>query len=210
MIVIGAIAAILLGLAVVFVLLTRLRLTVAAGSDGILFSITVAGCGIVYDSQTQRVGVRCGPWQAFLHGRARTSVSDLPAEAASPKPSGGHGRALPAGVRVRILKALLLFAARLISRLRWETARLETRPVIADPALAGVAYGMAAAFSGIFPGTARHVQFQPGFVPGRSRWSGKLAMSIRNRQIIYLLFKLWRDMPIWVMLRSKLFRKGVK
>ena len=116
--------------------------------------------------------------------------------------------AMPLGIKLRIGKAALLFVGRLLSRVQYDIGQIEFEPAPANPALAGMAYGWSSAFAGAFPGAARTVRVTPSFTGGPSRLSGSLTLSIATRQIVYLVYRLVRDLPIQKIIKHRFLKRG--
>jgi len=101
-----------------------------------------------------------------------------------------------------------LFIGRILAAVEYEGGEFKARPVISNPALAGMAYGWGQAFYGVFPGLRQKVEVTPAFNGGEGNWSGHLTVSIRNRKIFYQLYRLALDMPIVEIIKQKFFKRG--
>lgn len=106
-------------------------------------------------------------------------------------------------LRVQIIKALALFCGRLLARLSFDIGAVVVRPTISNPALAGMAYGWGQAFLGAFPDLRRKTAFAPNFDGSQSVYEGEMTVSIKNRQIVALLWGLARDLPIGKIVKHK-------
>lgn len=191
-------------LLVLIVMVTRLSVTIAIHDNTIEYRFLIARCGLVYYRRDRRLRLSCFGHELSLprrpaSGRARSErkkTSDH--KPARPK--------LPLRVRVQTGKAALLFVGRLLARVQYNIGEIDIAPVFANPALAGMAYGWGRAFSGAFPGAARSFRVTPSFTGGTTRFSGSLTLSIASRQICYLVYRLWRDLPIQHIMKHRFFR----
>lgn len=102
----------------------------------------------------------------------------------------------------------MVFAARVLSCVVYKEANLAARPVIANPALAGMAFGWGQALYGAFPGLQTVLAVSPAFAPGQSTVSGHLTLSIKNRQVVYPTYRLLRQLPIKEIIRVRVFGRG--
>jgi hypothetical protein len=71
-----------------------------------------------------------------------------------------------------------------------------------------MSYGWEQALRGMFPAIGHTINFAPSFAGEKSKFSGCLEMSIRNRQVVYLLYRLIRDLPIRDILKYRFFKRG--
>jgi len=178
------------------------------GGRGIL-SITLLGCGPALDMTADEFGVQLGPWRHFFRRRAKKAadesgqkVTDTPA----PKAIKSRRR-FPFGAGIQIGKAFVVMIARLLARVKYEGGKLEARPVFANPALAGMAYGWSQSLYGMFPAFRETVDFVPEFVEGNEYWSGDITFSIKNRQIAYVMGRFLIDLPLRKIVRHFIARK---
>lgn len=174
-------------------------------------SLTVLGCGLHYADS--RIGIGCGRFVHYFKPspeEPRTKKKEKKAErkAAKKKKKRREGRRMKFGVILRIVKALFLFAVDLLSRIRYDGGELTVVPVIADPAIAGVAYGWGQALYGIFPDLRRTIDVMPTYGQEKSRFSGHIALSFPNRGIVVPVWRLLRNMPIKELIRHRFSGRG--
>ena len=108
---------------------------------------------------------------------------------------------------VKIVRAGLLCVGRILSRVQYDEGRLDVQPVIANPALAGMAYGWGQALGGMFPGLRQVATITPAYGTGSGRISGKAVFSIKNRQIVWVVWRLVRDLPIKELVKYRFSKK---
>ena len=193
---------------IVFLLLTALTIILTArivfraghNQEETYFRLTVLSCGVLYDISQNRIALLLGGWKKYFKlsgGKKKKSKAKKIKPPAEKKAARKRSlRNLSWAARIKIVKALVLYAGRFLVRIKYEEAHLAARPVIADPALAGMAYGFGTALHGIFPGLRRTFDVYPDFAAEKSRWMGEIAFSIRIRQIIYISCRLIGDLPI--------------
>lgn len=174
-------------------------------------SLTVLGCGVRYADG--RVGIGCGRLIHYFKPSAeepRKKKKEKKAErkAAKRKKKRKEKRRMKSGVIFRIGKALFLFTVDLLSRIRYDGGELTFVPVIADPALAGMAYGWGQAVYGMFPGLRRTIDVMPTYGQEKSRFSGHIALSFPNRGIVVPVWRLIRNMPIKELIRHRFSGRG--
>lgn len=196
--------------AAILLVTTRLVLYASHREGDSTVSLTIIGCGLLYDPGQSRSGIVCGRFRYFFKSRPKkvTAGKTEKKKAEFDSTLKNWWRKLPLSSRVKICKAALLFAARFLSRLHYDEGKLETRPVFADPALAGMVYGFGQAFYGIFPGARRTVNLVPDFGAEKSEWTGHLTLSIKNRQVIRIGYRLFGDLPIREITKSWFLKRG--
>lgn len=204
------IIALVVAVAAILLVTTRLVLYASHREGDSTVSLTIIGCGLLYDPGQSRSGIVCGRFKYFFESRSKkVTAGKTEKEKAEPDSAlKNYWRKLPLSSRVKICKAALLFAARFLSRLHYDEGKLETRPVFADPALAGMVYGFGQAFYGIFPGARRMVNLVPDFGAEKSEWTGHLTLSIKNRQVVRIGYRLFCDLPIREIAKSSILRRG--
>ncbi len=174
-------------------------------------SLTVLGCGVHYADG--RIGIGCGrlvhyfkpsPEEPRKKKKAKKAEREAAKEGKKPK----KGRRMKLGVILRIAKALFLFVVDMLSRIRYDGGELTVVPVIADPAIAGMAYGWGQAFYGVFPALRRTIDVVPTYGREKSRLSGHIALSFPNRGIVVPVWRLLRNMPIKELIRHRFSGRG--
>jgi hypothetical protein len=200
-----AVAAVLTLTAVVLVGRTAVAVCVRDGA--VTLGLTVAGGGIIYDGGRRRVGLAIRKRGFFYHSISGKKKPQTPSKEKTVKPRK-KGRRLPVSTGLKIARAGFLLAIRFLSRLRLDDEYFEWRPVVTDPALAGITYGMSRAVYGIFPALANKVNFVPAFGPGDSHYEGRLAVSIANRQMVVLICRFVRDLPIREVFKVWISKRG--
>ncbi len=161
--------------------------------------LTILGCGLLYDLGRNRAAVTIGKWHWSIGKRKqKRSALEKSTRRSKLKKKAGEkeARKMSWNTRLKIIKAMMISGARLLSRIKYEDARLQVRPVMADPALAGMAYGWGAAIYGIFPGLRETIDICPDFGAEKTHWNGHLILSIRIRQVVYVGYGLLLDLPI--------------
>jgi hypothetical protein len=196
--------------AAILIVTTRLVLYASHRASDSTVSLTIIGCGLLYDPGQSRSGIVCGRFKYFFKSRPKKVIAGKTEKKKAEPDSAFKNwwRKLPLSSRVKICRAALLFAARFLSRLHYDEGGLETRPVFADPALTGMVYGFGQAFYGIFPGARRTVNLVPDFGAKKSKWTGHLTLSIKNRQVIYIGYRLLGDLPIREITKSWFLKRG--
>jgi hypothetical protein len=116
-------------------------------------------------------------------------------------------RRLPLPVIIKMVKAAIIFVADFLSRVQYDVGQLEVRPVTANPALAGVAFGWGQALYGIFPDLRRTINIAPTYGSEGSLVSGRVAISIKNGQVVALLWRLLRNLPIKELIKYRFSKK---
>jgi len=174
-----------------------------------LIVATVLGCGPAIDISAGQAGIAFGSWCHFFRRRpAKESKESAKISKETPvKRPPKSQRKFPLSVYVQIGKAFFLMAARVIARINYEGGKLEARPVFANPALAGMAYGWSQSLYGVFPALRETIDFVPGFVENDEYWSGYITFSIKNRQIVYVIGLFLVDLPLWKIIRHLFIRK---
>lgn len=174
-------------------------------------SLTILGCGIRYDDG--RIGIACGSLAHYFKpsvkkARKKKKEKEVAEKAPGKKKKRKRGRRMTPGLVFRIAKALFLFVVDILSRIRYDSGELTVIPVIADPAIAGMAYGWGQAFYGIFPQLRRSVDVIPTYGRGKSSLSGQLALSFPNRGMIVPVWRLIRNLPIIELIRHRFSGRG--
>ncbi len=197
--------------ALVAVLLTKMVLTVSHRRKETVFSLTIAGCGLQYRVQAKRYGLVLGNYvHLFKPGtKPKAAKKKKPSKSKPDKSKKKIKKKISFVTWMRIAKAGVLLIGRFLVRVKFDEAGFAARPVISNPALAGMAYGWGQAFYGVFPGLRQKVNVSPAFNGGEGNWSGRLSVSIGNRQIIYILYRFVRDLPIMEIIKQKFFKRGV-
>jgi hypothetical protein len=202
----AGIVAVLAGLTLATLLLTRTVLSLSLNDNCRLASLTILGVGMRYDLDRGRIGFGIGRLVRYFPRRSTPKHSPEPHRASHPRKMKPR-RKTPLSVYLRIGVAMARFAVGLLARLRFETKSLVLQPAIPNPALAGMAYGWGQALYGMFPGWRDRVDFAPRF-DGESSYSGEIMISIKNRQVAVLLFRLLRDLPKKDIFTYMLFKRG--
>ncbi len=202
-----AVAALILA-ALALVLLGRTAVAVALSDGAVTVTVTTGGNGVVYDSARGQRGLIIGRFRHFF--RTPTSKTEPKSKPKMKKADGAKRRGLPWSVWLAIGRAGFLFMARVLARLRFDEHRFLWQPVMDNPAAAGMAYGAGQAVYGIFPGLAKAIDIRPGFGPGQSHWEAKLAISVANRQIFFLLCRFIWELPIKGIIKNFIHKRGVK
>ncbi|MFW9770302.1 MAG: hypothetical protein ACFFEM_15905, partial [Candidatus Thorarchaeota archaeon] len=178
--------------------------------ERLIASLTIFRCGVVYDDGRERVGVACGRFTHYFAPSKRR-----PKEKSTEKKKKDTGRKgarkrkrLPLRVMVRIVKAAVIFAAEMLSRIRYDGGRLEVVPVLADPALAGMTYGWGQAVYGAFPGLRQTISVKPTYGRGKSTVSGYVTLSVRNGSVIGPLWRLLWNLPIKKIIQNRFTGRG--
>lgn len=192
------------------IFLSRLILLINCHREYLYLQLSILNCGLLYHSQNG-IGIILGKWDFYSKkatGRKLKKVAKKTDESKLPSPR----KKLPLYVTVRIIKALVLFLARLAAGTSMDRVNLKLVPADLNPALAGFSFGLNAALAGIFPGWGRSVSYQPfGAQAGAaSKYSGEMEFSIPNRKIFYICYQLWRDLPIWEITKTYMSGKRGK
>lgn len=174
-------------------------------------SLTILGCGLRYDGK--RFGIACGPLTHYFKPspekpRKKKKEKEVDQKAPGKEKKRKKGRRMRLGLVLRIAKALFLFFADVLSRVRYDGGELTIIPVIADPAVAGIAYGWGQAFYGIFPQLRRTLDVVPTYGRGKSSFSGQIALSFPNRGLIVPVWRLVRNLPIIELIRHRFSGRG--
>lgn len=174
-------------------------------------SLTIIGCGVHYADG--RIGIGCGRLVHYFkpspeEPRKKKKEEKAERKAAKKKKKPQQRRRLRLAVILRIVKALFLFVVDILSRIRYDEGELTVVPVIADPAIAGMAYGWGQALYGIFPDLRRTIDVMPAYGQEKSRFSGHIALSFPNRGIVVPVWRLLRNMPIKELIRHRFSGRG--
>jgi len=207
MTVILAVAALLaLGCAIIL-LNSRTILSFSYKNRQISGSLLVCRCGIVYDGMTGQAGIALGRFRRYFKPKAAVAPrAEIPKRVSPPK----RRRRRPSlSAIVVTMRAMVIFAGRILSQVRVDEARFDLRPVIANPAVAGMAYGWTRAFYGVFPSARKIVDFSPDFGAGEGVVSGRVTFSIANRRILLSVWELLWNLPIKELVRYFFSKRGV-
>jgi hypothetical protein len=174
-------------------------------------SLSILGCGLRYDDG--RIGIACGSLVRYFkpsakRARKKKKEKEVKEEAPGKKKKPKKGRRMKFGLILRITRAVFLFTADILSRIRYDSGELTVIPVIADPAIAGMAYGWGQAFYGIFPRLRRTLDVIPTYGRGKSSLSGQIALSFPNRGMIVPVWRLIRNLPIIELIRHRFSGRG--
>jgi hypothetical protein len=194
----------------IIVLAARTILSISLQNTRVRISWTTVGCGLGYDNDGHRV--------SLLYGRRSLSLGSvslgslLRMELKHQKPAKGRPKSkirpqMPLIILIRIGKAWVLFVARFLSRVQYDVGKLRLRPVIANPAMAGMAYGWSQALQGVFPGLKDIAEFEPKYCTGSGHVSGQVEFSIKNRQTVALLWRFLGDLPIKEIIKYRFSKK---
>jgi hypothetical protein len=195
-------AAIIIGLLVVH---TRLQINLL--NSRLRVSLAIGACGVRFDTTGRRFGIFFSRWTYYFKPSA-----EKPKKGKKPKPPRKKKvkslRRLPLATILKIARAAVIFVAGFLSRVQYDEGKLEVQPVIANPALAGMAFGWGQAFYGAFPGLKQVFNVDPAYGTSGSRVSGQLSLSIKNRQIMGLVWRLLRDLPIIELMKYRFSKRG--
>lgn len=185
---------------IVSVLLTA-RIILRAGREQEQFyvKLTVLNCGGLYDISGNRAALVLGRWKKYFKPgdkKKKPATKDKPTRKKKKTAKKRSFGQLSWSARIKIAKAFLLYSGRFLGSIKYDEGQLKARPVMADPALAGMAYGFGAAVYGIFPDLRQTLDVFPAFSGQKSEWTGHIVFSIRIRQIIYISCRLIGDLPI--------------
>lgn len=196
-------------LALLILIFSRTILLLTYKEQQAILTLTVLQCGSYFDMSDQRIGLIIGPLRIPLPSRSgKPPLSDQKKPAEESKSAPPRRRRLPFRVYVQILKATLLFSRRMVAAIKIERCRSVARPVFANPALAGVAYGWSQAIYGAAPSLRSAIDFIPAFA-GESSYEGEVALSIKNRVVFWNLLRLIWGLPLMTIIRHKRgLRKG--
>lgn len=192
-----AISVILIALTLV-ILTARLVFRVSHQKKETFFSLTVVGCGVVYDLERNLPALLIAKWRYYIKsaGKRKKKKSKERADRQKKAKKRKSRRKLSWETRIKVGRAVLLYGMRFLACLKYDEALLAIRPAIADPALAGMAYGLSSAVYGVFPGLRRTIDIFPDFENRETRWKGYLTFSIKLKQIIYVTCRFLFDLPI--------------
>ncbi len=170
-------------------------------------SLTVLGCGVRYAEG--QVGIGCGRLVHYFKPSPEEPRKKKKAKRdAAKKKKKRKTERLKLRVILRIVKALFLFVVDLLSRIRYDGGELRVVPVIADPAIAGMAYGWGRALYGMFPDLRHTIDVSPTYGQEKSRFSGHVALSFPNRGIVVPVWRLLRNLPIKELIRHRFSGRG--
>lgn len=192
------------------ILSARTSLTASFHNTVFSMSVTVLGCGLKFSSENEQLSLVCGRWMHSFEKSAGTGPKKKSEDARRSKDRKAKKKTrskLPLSTMVKIARAGIIFAARLIASVQYDEGRLDLQPVIANPALAGMAFGWGRAIGGAMPGLRSVINLAPSTEPGTGRVSGHLVLSIKNGRVVVLLWRLLRDLPIKEIIRYKFSKK---
>lgn len=201
------VAAVLILGCVLILLTSRTVLSLSYQNNQLGGAVLIAGCGIIYGGAEGQFGLACGRFRRYF----KPKTGRVP-PAAKPQPVSPprlRRRRPELSTIIATVRALILFSGRMVSRVRVDEARFELRPMIANPALAGIAYGWSRAFYGVFPAVRRTVDVTPGFGDGDSVVSARLVLSVPNRIILLSIWELLRELPIKGLVKYAFSKRGV-
>jgi len=204
MLIVGIIIFSIIAIASLFILLTKIYFHVSYSSGKMIFNVTILSTGFEFIIPENKLTFVLGNYKKSFD--TKTSKKQKPAKKSKKKREKKEKKSLSWQVWAKIIKAGLLFIGRFLSKVEYESAQLDIQPVFANPALAGMAYGWSSAFMGAIPGLSETINFTPRFDTEKSQLSGELTLSIKNRSIIYLLYRLFRDLPIKELVKHSIGR----
>ncbi len=196
---------------VIYILMTSTSAYVSYTHKKLLIRILISGIGVSYDGAEKQRTIIVGPYHHRL-GKSSKKKTEKSAERKKRKSQKAKKQTtrpkLSWALRIQFIKALGLFVGRLLSSVSFDIGRVVVRPKIANPALAGMAYGWGQAFLGVFPELHRRTAFAPKFDGSDGVYEGDLTVTIKNRQICYLLYLLCKNVPIWKLVKHKYLNRG--
>jgi hypothetical protein len=188
-------------------LVVRTNLTVSIMNNRITVTLALMRCGLRYNGRSRQIGLFCGRWIHYFKSstdvREKKKKKKKAARLQKPKPR----RKLPLTTIFKIIKAAVVFIAGFLSRVQYDVGKIDVQPIIANPALAGMAYGWSRAFYGVFPCIRRILEVSPDYGTGQGHFSGNLELSIKNRQMVGLMWRLFRNLPIIELIKYRFFKK---
>ncbi len=197
--------------ALAVILSARTRLSVSFQNAVFNISVSVLGCGLKLTGEDRKFSVFCGRWIYSFKKSSKTSQEKRKKEVAlsqeDKKLKKKSRPRLPLSTLVKIARAGIIFVARFIASVQYNEGQLDLQPVIANPALAGMAFGWGKAINGVFPGMQRVFNLAPSGGTGASRVSGHLVLSIKNGRVAALVWRLLRDLPIKELIKYKFSKK---
>jgi hypothetical protein len=191
-------------------LASRTILSISIDNARLKVKLALLGCGFRYDSHENDLRLFC--WRltrrlpSFKIASPRTK-SPASAEKKTIEAKARSRKRLPFSVLIKIIKAGLLFAARFLSRVQYDEGQIEVQPVIANPALAGIAFGWGQALNGAVPGLRGFFDFTPVYGTGSGRYAGRISLSVRNWRVAVLVWRLLCDLPIMEIVKYRFFKK---
>jgi len=202
-----AVAALLILGCAIILLTSRTILSLSYQNRQISGSLLVLRCGIIYDGGTGQFGIAFGRFLRYFKPKA--AVSSPPKKPKRVLPPKRRRRLPSLSTIIATIRAVVLFAGRILSHVRVDEAKFDLQPMIANPALAGMAYGWSQAFYGVFPSARKIVSISPDFGDGESVISGRVTFSIANRRILLSVWELLWNLPIKELVRYIFSKRGV-
>ncbi|MCK5126047.1 MAG: hypothetical protein KAR42_07310 [candidate division Zixibacteria bacterium] len=188
------------------ILLSETRVYASNYNQEFFVRLTVAGCGMAYSITRKQTTMIIGRYRkVFKKSESKPKAKKEKPKAVKREKKKERGQ-LSWSIKAKSIKAFLLFGSRVLSRLKYDIGQVAIRPAISNPALAGMSYGWGAAFLGAFPELGRKITYAPVFNGGDSTYEGELTLSIKNRQFCYPLYRLYQDLPIWIIIKQRYFK----
>ncbi len=201
-------------MAVLIIVLSKTVFDISFQRKQFSLLVSVLRCGLFFDFPDKRIGF-------YLNGFKKLSFAIKSSDKAKKekalskkekikkdKKIKKEKKRFPLSLGIRLARAGFLFVCRFFSRVQYDTGQLVYEPVMVNPAVAGMAYGWSKAIMGMFPGPGGSLQFLPRFEGGQSRISGRLTLSVNNREVMYILFQLLGDLPIRQLVKHFIGRRG--
>ncbi|MEZ5357651.1 MAG: hypothetical protein R3F48_02390 [Candidatus Zixiibacteriota bacterium] len=208
-------------LAAAYLLLTRTSVFISNRNGVKIARLTISGAGGEYNFASKRIAFFLGPLryrprkkevtpEEIEQKKVRKAEKQRRREEKKLKKGAEEKKQkkLTWNVRVQLIKAFLLFIGRLLAAVTYDIGPIVVRPTIANPALAGMAYGWGQAFLGAMPGLRQKTVFAPNFDGSESVYEGEMTVSIKNRQFVGLLWRLIRELPIGKIVKQKFIQRG--
>jgi hypothetical protein len=188
----------------------RTILSISIDNAYLKIKLTLLGCGLGYDSRQNHLRLFCGRFSrrlpSFKASSRKEKTPREPAKKAADTKAKSR-RDLPFSTVIKIIRAGVLFAARFLSSVQYDEGQVEVKPVIANPALAGIAFGWGQAVNGAFPGLRKFFDFAPAFGAGTGCYAGRISLSVRNWRVAALVWRLLCDLPIMEIVKYRFFKK---
>lgn len=204
----------ILFLTAVAFIFSRTVLDISFNKKQLNLLVSILNCGLFFDFPDKKLGLYLNGFKKLSFtikdgGKAKKTKARVKKEKVKKEEKlKKEKKRIPLSLILKITKAGFLFVCRLISCVQYDTGQLVYKPVMANPAVAGMAFGWSRAFTGMFPGLGRSFQFTPQYVTGQSHISGRLTLSVKNRKVIYILFQLLGDLPIRQIVKHYIGRRG--
>jgi len=192
------------------VILAKTTFSLSLDNGRLKVSLGMLKCGVRFDSRGNRLGIFVGNWAHYFKTDGKKEAGEKPGKPKKRKKVKKTGPApkLHWSTILKIVKAAVLFMAGILSRIKYEEGRLDLQPAMANPALAGMAYGWGQAFTGAWPGLGRVFGFTPLFGSDQGQYSGHLVLSIKNGQVMALTWRLVRNLPIKELVKYLYAKRG--